>query len=115
MALLSGVNVWRVGEAIGLARAIPDLATATPPLLMAGYGSAFAIAFAFCAGMVLFRHRWAPLVSVLTVVLSSFVLIVMQAGLALSPEFGITLGFRAIIDGLALLFTVVFACSPQRA
>ncbi len=115
MALLSAVNVWRAGEAISLARAIPDLATATPPLLLAGYGSVCAILFAGCAGMVFLRYRWAPLASALCVAITFLFWIVMRAGLALSPESGLTLGFHAIINVLALLLTIAFARAPQKA
>ena len=70
MALLGAINAWRFGEAIGLARSVPELATATPPALAAGYGLVFALAFGGCAWLAWTRHPWARRAAVLCVVMA---------------------------------------------
>ena len=115
MALLCAVNVWRVGEAIGLASAVPDLATSTPPALAAGYGLVFGVAFGGCAWLAWHRHRWAGRAAVLCVVMAFAVGATQRLGLAASPEPALTFGFYAILNALALLVTVAFARAPRNA
>jgi hypothetical protein len=115
MAILCAINVWRVGEAIGLARAVPDLATATPPVLAAGYGLVFAAAFGGCAWLAWRRHRWAGRAAVLGVVMAFAVGAALRLGLAASPEPSLTFGFYAILNALALFVTVAVARAPRNA
>lgn len=115
MALLSAVNVWRVGEAIGLARSVPDLATATPPMLTAGYGLVFAVAFGGCAWLAWQRHRRAGRVAVLCVVMAFAVGAALRLGLAASSEPTLTFGFYAILNALALLVTIAVSRVPRNA
>jgi hypothetical protein len=115
MALLCAVNVWRAGEAIGLARSVPDLTTSTPPVLSAAYGLVFALAFGVCAGLAWRRHPRAGRAALLTVALAFALGAAQRLGLAGSPEPALTFGFYAILNALALLVTVAFARAPRNA
>ena len=115
MAILCAINVWRFGEAIGLARSVPDLATATPPMLAAGYGLVFAVAFGGCAWLAWRRHPWAGRAAVVCVVMAFVVGAALRLGLAASPEPALTLGFYAILNSLALLVTIAVSRVPRNA
>ena len=115
MALLCAINVWRLGEAIGLARSVPDLATATPPALAAGYGLVFALAFGGCAWLAWRRHPMAGRAAVLCVLMAFAVGAALRLGLAGSGEPALTFGFYAILNALALLMTVAVARAPRNA
>ena len=114
MALFSALNVWRMGEAIGLARAVPDLVTNAPPLLQAAYGLVFAIAFAGCAGLAWRRHRRAGRAAMLCAAMAFALGALLRLGLAATPEPAITFGFYAILNALALLLTVAVARAPRK-
>jgi hypothetical protein len=113
MAALCALNVWRVGEAIGLARSVPDLATTTPPVLTAGYGLVFAVACAGCVWLAWRRHRWAGRAAVLCVAAAFALGAALRLGLAASPEPASTFGFYAILNALALLITVAVSRAPR--
>ena len=115
MALLCAINAWRFGEAIGLARSVPELATATPPALAAGYGLVFALAFGGCAWLAWRRHPWAGRAAVLCVAMAFAVGAALRLGLAASPEPALTFGFYAILNALALLITVAVSRAPRNA
>lgn len=113
MALLGAINAWRLGEAIGLARSVPELATTTPPALAAGYGLVFALAFGGCAWLAWTRHPWARRAAVLCVVMAFAVGAALRLGLAASPEPALTFGFYAILNALALFVTLAVARAPR--
>ncbi len=115
MAILCAINAWRMGEAIGLARSVPDLATSTPPALAAGYGLVFAVAFGGCAWLAWRRHRWAGRAAVMCVAIAFALGAALRLGLAASPEPASTFGFYAILNALALFVTAVFARAPRNA
>ncbi len=113
MAFLCALNLWRVVEAIGVARSVPELVTATPPVLAAGYGLVCAIAFGGCAWLALRRHPSARRAAVLCVVMAFAVGAAVRLGLAASPEPALTFGFYAILNALALLITVAVSRAPR--
>lgn len=115
MAFLCAINLWRMVEAIGLARSVPELATATPPALAAGYGLVCAIAFGGCAWLALRHHPWAGRAAVLCVAMAFAVGATLRLGLATSPEPAFTFGFYAILNALALLITVAVSRAPRNA
>ena len=115
MAVLCALNVWRVGEAIGLARSVPDLATATPPVLTTGYGLVIAVACAGCAWLAWRRHPWASRAAVMCVAIAFALGAALRLGLAASPEPASTFGFYAILNALALLVTIAVSRVPRNA
>lgn len=105
LLLLTGLNVWRLGEAISWRRTLPDVGVPAAPVLSAVFGAAGMVAFGAAWLGVLRRTPWARGVALGASVAAAVLDVTLRAALGVSSEARATLGFHAILGALMVLIS----------